>query len=155
MPTKELKIEEYRLLNAFTTFKIGGPARYFIELNDHQELEHALEFANNQGLPTLILGGGSNMLVSDNGYPGVIIHLNNRGIELLTTDEITFFISANSGELWDDVVKFAVNNQLWGIENLSRIPGQAGAFAVQNVGAYGAEAKGVVESVLVFDRNEG
>jgi len=152
--TGDLRIEKDRPMNSVTTFKIGGPARYYIEIETIPELEEALHFAENLRLPILIMGGGSNMLVSDLGFAGVVIHVNPVFIDFWTEDETTFFIRPKAGELWDDVVRFAVREHLWGIENLSRIPGETGAFVVQNVGAYGVEAKDVVERVHAYDRVE-
>lgn len=145
-----MNIEDDRLLKPLTTFKIGGPARFFAEIGDPAELSEAFQFAESRNLPVLILGGGSNMLVSDRGFEGLVIHISNRGIVARIADDATLRIA--SGERWDDVVKFAVEHDLWGIENLSRIPGKTGAVAVQNVGAYGHEIKDVLVNVEVFDR---
>jgi UDP-N-acetylmuramate dehydrogenase len=142
-----LQVQGNRSLKSLTTFKIGGPARAFVEIADARDVPKAFEYANEHKMQTLVLGGGSNMLVSDRGFDGLVIHVNNRGIELQDTSLIVA-----SGEVWDDVVHFAVDRSLWGIENLSRIPGQAGSVAVQNVGAYGQETSQVLESVDVFDR---
>ena len=148
-----LHIAHDRTLKSYTTFKIGGPAREFVEVSTPAELKEALDYADSHSLNVLVLGGGSNMLVSDSGYDGLVIHLLNRGIDIMEGEET--LLRAASGEVWDDVVRFAVERELWGIENLSRIPGQAGAFAVQNVGAYGREANDVIVSVDVFDRTDG
>ncbi|HET6512826.1 MAG TPA: UDP-N-acetylmuramate dehydrogenase [Candidatus Kapabacteria bacterium] len=141
-------------LKKYTTFKIGGPATAFAELNDPQQLPDLLAYAEAEGWPVLILGGGSNMLVSDRGFDGLVIHISNIGIEQQDAGENEVLLRVGSGEVWDGVVKYAVDRQLWGIENLSRIPGRMGAFAVQNVGAYGPEAKDVVVEVEVFDLKE-
>ena len=147
--------EENRPLKLLTTFKIGGPARFFAEISDPVELQEAFEFAETRNLPVLILGGGSNMLVSDRGFEGLVIHVSNHGITPVP-QEVSLCsdseIRVASGEVWDDIVKFAVEHNLWGIENLSRIPGRTGAVAVQNVGAYGQEIKDVLVNVEVFDR---
>lgn len=139
-------------LKSLTTFKIGGPAHSFAIVARAQELDLALAHATENDLDVLILGGGSNMLVSDRGYPGMIVQIGNRGIDVVDETEETVQLRIASGEIWDDVVKYTVERGYWGIENLSRIPGRSGAFVVQNVGAYGAEAKEVVVSVDVFDR---
>jgi len=146
-----VNIEQNRSLKSLTTFKIGGPARFFVELAHANELTEALAFAEKETVPVLILGGGSNMLVSDRGFLGLVIHIANRGIDVQDLGTRTQLRIA-SGEVWDRVVQFAVERELWGIENLSRIPGQAGALAVQNVGAYGEEIKETLVSVEVFDR---
>ncbi len=147
-----LNIEQNRSLKPLTTFKIGGKARYFIEITNPAELTEAMEFAESRTLPILVLGGGSNMLVSDHGFDGLVIHVGNKGVEYVAQTEVCATLRISSGEVWDNVVKFAAEHQLWGIENLSRIPGQIGAVAVQNVGAYGQEIKNVLVNVEVFDR---
>lgn len=146
-----IHIQPDRSFNQLTTFKVGGPIRAFIELTDAQDLEEALHTA--EGNRMMILGGGSNMLVSDDLFDGTVIRINNRGIEVQdTTEPSVKLLVVQSGETWDDVVQFAVDHKLWGLENLSRIPGKAGAFAVQNVGAYGPEAKDVITYVDAYDR---
>jgi UDP-N-acetylmuramate dehydrogenase len=156
-----LPIEQNLSLKSLTTFKIGGPARYFIEIIEPSQLAEAFEFAESRSQPILVLGGGSNMLVSDRGFDGLVIHVANRGIVAQTLvcgpvpgsqTEVCATLRVESGELWDDVVKFATQHNLWGIENLSRIPGRTGAVAVQNVGAYGQEIKDILVNVEVFDR---
>jgi len=147
-----ISIEKNRFFRELTTFKVGGPIREFIDLEDASQLQEALDYAASHGLPYFIIGGGSNMLVSDSGFDGIVIRINNKGIVIQDTDDPAVkLLQVNSGEVWDDVVQFAIDQRLWGLENLSRIPGKAGAFAVQNVGAYGPEAKDVVEYVDVFD----
>jgi len=148
-----LNIRENIPLASLTTFKIGGPARYFIELTDTAQIPDALQFAHSINLRAFILGGGSNLLVSDEGLESVVIHIRNRGI-LFREEANHVLLDVAAGEVWDDVVRESVQRGLWGIENLSRIPGQAGSIAVQNVGAYGVEASEVVQSVEVFDRIE-
>ena len=95
------------------------------------------------------------MLVSDLGVKAVVLRVSNRGIEKIDDSDSSVTLRVGSGEVWDDVVKYAKEHELWGIENLSRIPGRAGALAVQNVGAYGAEASQVIINVEVFDRKTG
>jgi UDP-N-acetylmuramate dehydrogenase len=147
-----LPIEQNRPLKSLTTFKIGGSARYFVESTDPGQLGEAFEFSESRNLPVLVLGGGSNMLISDQGFDGFVIHVMNRGVELTRTASNDAFLRVGSGEVWDNVVKYAVEHELWGIENLSRIPGRTGAVSVQNVGAYGQEIKDVLVNVEVFDR---
>ncbi len=148
-------MEFNRLFRSLTTFKIGGPARAFTEIKTSSELPEALSYAEREGLEVLILGGGSNMLVSDSGFDGCVIQVGIRGIEEIDGSDTTRLLRIGSGEVWDDVVRYAVDHGLWGIENLSRIPGRSGAFTVQNVGAYGPEAKDVVVAVDVYDRKLG
>lgn len=147
-----MNIQENILLSDHTTFHIGGPSRYFCEVKTPDELQEALMFAEQKAAQIFIMGGGSNVLVSDKGFDGLVIKLTNEGIEQEDISDTQVRLTVASGQNWDSVVAFAVEHGLWGIENLSHIPGNTGAFTVQNVGAYGQEASQVVESVLVFDR---
>ncbi|MEO6939936.1 MAG: UDP-N-acetylmuramate dehydrogenase [Candidatus Kapaibacterium sp.] len=147
-----LQVQAKKILKPLTTFKIGGPATVYLEIREAEQIAEAFALAEHLQLPTLVLGGGSNLLVSDRGFDGVVLHVALRGLEIVAETAEKALLSVGSGEVWDDVVKFAVERNLWGIENLSRIPGQTGALAVQNVGAYGAEASQVIKSVTAFDR---
>jgi UDP-N-acetylmuramate dehydrogenase len=146
-----MQIQENILLAPYTTFKIGGPARWFCVVENQFDALEAFEFAKNHQLKTFVLGGGSNILVSDEGFDGLVIKVVNKGIEVLSEKADDVLLKVASGEVWDEVVKFAVKNNWWGIENLSHIPGSTGAIAVQNVGAYGQEAGSVILAVTVFD----
>lgn len=146
-----MEILENIPLAFYTTFYIGGPSRYLIFANDTEEIIDAVNFAKQKNLPYLIMGGGSNRLVSNRGYKGVTIRIESIGMDLVEETSDTVILKIASGEKWDDVVKFAVEENWWGIENLSHIPGFMGAFCVQNVGAYGQEASQVVVEVEVFD----
>jgi UDP-N-acetylmuramate dehydrogenase len=145
-----MEIQEHVLLKDYTGFKIGGPARYFAVAQSIPDIEQAVAFASEKQLPLLMLGGGTNMLVSDEGYEGFVLKIETHGTEF-TEDGDTVLITAQAGESWDGLVAEAVNRELWGIENLSHIPGTVGAFVIQNVGAYGQDASQVVESVQVLD----
>jgi UDP-N-acetylmuramate dehydrogenase len=147
-----MQIQENVLLAPYTTFKIGGPARFFCVVGDQFDALEAYEFAAKKNLKTFVLGGGSNILVSDRGFDGLVIKVVNKGIEILSQANNQVLLKVASGEVWDEVVSFSVKNNWWGIENLSHIPGSTGAIAVQNVGAYGQEASKVIESVTVFDK---
>lgn len=146
-----MQIKKDIQLAPYTTFKIGGEAKYFCEVKDQFDALTAFEFAKEKKLAVFILGGGSNVLISDKGFDGLVIRIVNSGIEVLSDQPETVLLKIASGENWDTVVDFCVKNNWWGIENLSHIPGSSGAIAVQNVGAYGQEAKNVIESVTVFD----
>ena len=139
------------MLAPYTTFKIGGPARYFCEARDQFDTLSAFEFAGKKKLPVFVLGGGSNVLISDSGFKGLVMRVVNSGIEIVSEDGNQATLKVAAGETWDKAVAFAVKNRWWGVENLSHIPGSTGAIAVQNVGAYGQEARDVIESVTVFD----
>jgi UDP-N-acetylmuramate dehydrogenase len=145
-----LNIVEDQPLAPHTTFKIGGPAKFFCAAENLEQLTEAVTWAKQQAVALLIIGGGSNMLVHDNGFPGLAIQWNNKGVTVRETEaEVELTVAA--GEIWDDLVKHTVDKDWWGIENLSHIPGKTGALAVQNVGAYGQEASQVVKSVEVLD----
>ncbi len=145
-----MEIQEHIPLAPFTTFQIGGPARFFARAAAVEELREAFAFAREKKLRTLMLGGGSNLLVSDEGFDGLVIKVELRGIEFSGTDVI-----AGAGELWDDLVAQCVEKGLWGIENLSGIPGTVGAAPVQNIGAYGAELKDTLSWVEVLEAKSG
>jgi UDP-N-acetylmuramate dehydrogenase len=146
-----MNIQENYFLKQLTSFHIGGPARFFVSAGTMDELTEALRFATDNRLPLLLVGGGSNMVINDNGFEGLVVQMELKGKQLVeeTQEEVLFRVF--SGENWDDVVDYAVSKNWWGIENLSSIPGKSGAIPVQNVGAYGEEASQVVESVEVLD----
>ena len=124
-------------LAPFTTFGIGGPARFFIEAAGEEEIQTAIAQARASGLPLFPLGGGSNILVPDGGVDGVVLKVTDESIafEMLGSDQL---LVAGAGAGWDDVVHAATMRGLFGIENLAGIPGTIGGAAVQNIGAYGA-----------------
>ncbi len=143
-------IEEQVPLGPLTTFRIGGPARYFARVRTVEELQQSLDYARDQNLATLILGGGSNVLISDAGFDGLVIKIEIAG---KAGDGDTLI--AGAGENWDALVERAVADGLWGIENLSGIPGTVGAAPVQNIGAYGSEVKDTLAWVDAFDTHSG
>lgn len=134
-------------LAPFTTFQIGGPALWFAEATSEADIVAAVGFAGERQLPLFILGGGSNLLVSDAGFPGLVLRIGLRGL----TSEAEI-VSAAAGEDWDAVVAYAIDQGLGGMECLSGIPGTAGGTPVQNVGAYGQEVSQTIASVRAFDR---
>ncbi|MGO8790925.1 MAG: UDP-N-acetylmuramate dehydrogenase [Terriglobia bacterium] len=144
-------MQEMEPLKPYTTFKIGGPARYFARAASPEEFRGVLDLAGQRGLPLFVLGGGSNILVSDRGFDGVVVHPACRGIEIRHEDAEAVILDVNAAEEWDDLVRHAVEHNWWGIENLSHIPGQAGAALVQNIGAYGQQASDVVQSARVIE----
>lgn len=148
---ENMEIQQNILLKEFTTFKVGGSAKYYARIEDPNDLADVFHVVQKEQVPYFVMGGGSNMVVSDGGYNGLVINLDFKGISHVFEDKDFAVLSVNSGEIWDKVVAFAVEQGLWGIENLSHIPGKMGAFAVQNVGAYGQEAKDVVVLVRAFD----
>ena len=148
-------IQEAEPLKPYTTFKIGGPARYFARAASMEDFRAVLDLAGKHSLPIFVLGGGSNILVSDRGFKGVVMHPACRGVEILHAGAETVTLEVHAAETWDDLVQYAVERAWWGIENLSHIPGLAGAALVQNIGAYGQQASDVVESVRVLEISTG
>jgi UDP-N-acetylmuramate dehydrogenase len=138
-------------LAQFTTFKVGGPARYFVEATTESELLAALDWAKQNSQAVFILGGGSNLLVSDSGFSGLVLKICMTAIRHSHShDHVVYEVAA--GEEWDAFVAHAVAHLCSGIENLSGIPGTVGGTPVQNVGAYGQEVSETIESVSALDR---
>jgi UDP-N-acetylmuramate dehydrogenase len=141
-----MQLREHVPLAPFTTFGIGGPARWLAEPTDEPSLVETVRFAQEQHLPLFVLGGGSNVLVADEGFPGVVVRVALQGIEQKGD---TFHAAA--GENWDRFVSLAVAHGYGGVECLAGIPGTVGGTPVQNVGAYGQEVSGTITSVRVLD----
>lgn len=154
MEFKGLQIKEDFPLKDFSTFKIGGPAKFYLAVSASKDLPLVFDFIKANNLDYFILGGGSNLLISDRGFAGLVINLNITGCEAVKSDGESSWLKFGSGEVWDEIVAGAVNQGLWGIENLSLIPGKTGGFVMQNVGAYGQEASQVVAGVEVFDTRD-
>jgi len=138
-------------LTPFTTLELGGPADCFIEATGVTEIREALRWAADAKIPITVLGGGSNVVVSDGGVRGLVVKIANRGIEIDRGHD-SVLVTAAAGEVWDEVVRTTVGENLAGLECLSGIPGTAGATPIQNVGAYGQEVARVLESVRVLHR---
>ncbi len=146
-----MEIRENILLAPYTTFRIGGPARWFMEATNETQLAEAVSFARNQSADLFVLGGGSNLLVADKGFPGAVVHVANRGIrEQMDGGHAVF--SAAAGESWDSFVSAVVERDFAGVECLAGIPGTVGGTPVQNVGAYGQEVSSTIVSVRALDR---
>ena len=143
-----------------TTIGVGGPIARFIEPTTRVGVIEAVEEADAKGLPLCVIGGGSNMLVSDTPFPGVVVRDARRAITVpdeaapVEGGDRTVHINAEAGCNWDDFVAFTVEMGLEGVEGLSGIPGTVGASVVQNIGAYGQEVASSVESVEVWDRKD-
>lgn len=146
-----MTIEENVSLKDLTTFKIGGKARFFCVVKEPQDILAAIDFAASEKVPYLVMGGGSNMLISDNGFPGLVIKMDLLGIEFTEKGRGGVEVAVGAGENWDGFVRLVVEKGLCGVENLSGIPGTVGAAPVQNIGAYGTELEEVVSWVEVFD----
>jgi UDP-N-acetylmuramate dehydrogenase len=137
-------------LKEYTTFRIGGPADFFSIVTNEDELIEALNFSKKNKIPFFVLGGGSNLLVADAGYRGIVIKMEMKGVTYEENGN-DVKVTAYAGEDWDKFVDETVEKGLYGLENLSYIPGTVGASPVQNVGAYGSEAKDTIDSVYVLD----
>lgn len=149
-----MKTLENVLISNLTTMRLGGLAKYVIEVEKVEDIEPAFLFAEEKGLKTFILGAGANSIGKDEGFDGVILLNKIHGIEILAETEKEVFIRAMGGEKWDDLVQFSTKKKLSGIELLSKIPGTVGAAPVQNIGAYGQDVASVLENVEVFDARE-
>jgi UDP-N-acetylmuramate dehydrogenase len=149
-----LHIYENVPLAPYTTLDVGGPARFFIKARMEEQIPEALEFARARSCPVFILGGGSNIVVSDSGFSGLVLKIEILGIQFPGSDSDAT-ISAGAGVEWDAFVQHCVNRNLAGIECLSGIPGTVGGAPIQNIGAYGEEAGEVISAVKVLDRNTG
>lgn len=145
-----MHILEKVLLKPYTTFQIGGPAAFFVYAQEDEEVIAAAQHAEEKNLPLFIFGGGSNVLVNDKGFNGLAVRVETIGIDIAEETNKHVVLKLASGEVWDDVVRFAVEQEWYGIENLSHIPGFCGALAVQNVGAYGQEASQVVTKITAY-----
>ncbi len=155
-----MDIQESVPLSSLTTFRVGGPARFFITISDTKKLPEAVAFAQAKNLPMFFLGAGSNLLVSDDPFDAVVIKIVEKGIEYeavetADTGADKSLVIASAGEKWDDLVRDTVERGWGGLENLSLIPGLVGAAAVQNIGAYGVELSNILEWVEVFDVESG
>jgi UDP-N-acetylmuramate dehydrogenase len=144
-------------LAPLTTLKIGGPAKYFVEAKDAAEVEQAVDFARSRALPLFVLGGGSNLLVADSGWPGLVLKIAIEGIEQRSghDEHGNIIFDAGAGESWDKFVSRTVMARCAGVECLSGIPGSVGGTPVQNVGAYGQEVAETIASVQVLDLKDG
>lgn len=132
------------------TFGIPATADRYEVLRTQQELVSLLRGGGLCDAPCLVVGSGSNIVFTGH-YPGTVVHLENKGIRLLSESDGTLFVEAAAGEVWDDFVRHCIAQGWHGVENLVAIPGTVGASPVQNVGAYGSEAKDVIDSVLAYD----
>jgi UDP-N-acetylmuramate dehydrogenase len=140
-------VSDFVPLAPLTTFRLGGPARRLIEVETADELVDAVRSVDRAGDPLLLIGGGSNLVLPDDGFPGTVVLIRSRGVRR-DADALT----VAAGEPWDELVALSVDEHLAGMECLSGIPGLTGATPVQNVGAYGQEVAQTVTAVRAFDR---
>ncbi len=137
-------------LKPYNTFGIDASASYYAKANTVEKVLYAINFASYNKLPVFIIGGGSNVLLTQN-LEGVVINPVIQGIQLHQDDENEMVFRVGAGVVWDKFVEFAVNNNLGGVENLSHIPGLVGAAPIQNIGAYGVEAKDTIVKVEAIE----
>ncbi|HVZ18608.1 MAG TPA: UDP-N-acetylmuramate dehydrogenase [Terriglobales bacterium] len=149
-----MRIQENVPLAPFTTLGVGGPARYFTEAETEADVRDALDFAHTHKLPLFILGGGSNLVVADAGFPGVVLRIAIKGMDESDDGRRRLF-QAGAGEDWDAFAARAVAQNCAGVECLSGIPGTVGATPVQNVGAYGQEVAETITNLYALDLETG
>ncbi|MBV8665709.1 MAG: UDP-N-acetylmuramate dehydrogenase, partial [Burkholderiaceae bacterium] len=149
-----LPIQRNTSLRSFNTFGVEARARAFLPITDAATLAAVRGDATLNALPRLVLGGGSNILLRGD-FDGLVLHMESRGIEILRQDEHDTWVRVAAGENWHDFVLWTLEQGFGGLENLSLIPGSAGAAPIQNIGAYGAEVKDCIASVTAFDFESG
>ncbi len=142
------------LLAAHTTLRLGGPASTFVRASTTEDLVAAVSAADLAGDAVLVLAGGSNLVVSDDGFAGTVVHVATSGVSVESDLCGGAMVTVQAGEVWDDVVARAVQEGWVGVEALSGIPGSVGATPIQNVGAYGQEVAETIASVRTWDRSE-
>ena len=150
-------LQEDVSLAPLTTFRLGGPARFFVEATSIDEAQQAVAFAQSKNLPLFVLGGGSNLVVADIGWPGLVLKIAISAIDQRPglNDDGKILFDVGAGESWDRFVSHAVIAKCSGVECLSGIPGSVGGTPVQNVGAYGQEVSQTIESVEALDLKDG
>ncbi len=152
-----MTIQENVPLAPLTTLHVGGAARYFFETKREDEVREAVQFAKSRDLPLFVLGGGSNLVIADSGWPGLALKIAIGGITSPRANHApgnAVLFSVGAGVNWDDFVAHAVVQNCAGVECLSGIPGSVGGTPVQNVGAYGQEVSDTIESVRALDLKE-
>jgi UDP-N-acetylmuramate dehydrogenase len=142
-------------LSAYTTFRVGGPARRLVVAETEADLERLVRELDARGEPLLVLGGGSNVLVSDNGFDGTVVKVATSGIEADVSDCAGALVTVAAGEDWERLVARTVAEGWSGLEALSGIPGSVGASPLQNIGAYGADVSQTIANVRTMDRHTG
>lgn len=138
-------------LKNYTTMRLGGDARFVVVAHSPDDVKEIYHNAHEQNIPIFVLGGGSNVIARDEGYAGIILLNRIKGFDIVAEDDASVTFKIGAGEIWDEVVKRTVDLNLSGIEAMSAIPGTAGATPVQNVGAYGQDISGVLQSLEAYD----
>jgi len=146
-----MRIEENFSLDKYNTFHLPVKTRWFMEYDNEEELQKILQDEYFQENISIHIGGGSNLLFL-NDYNGIVLHSGIKGIAVIEDKEDYILLRVGAAEIWDDVVAYAVSKGWGGIENLSHIPGETGAAAIQNIGAYGREIKDVIATVEAYNQ---
>ncbi|HMD11909.1 MAG TPA: UDP-N-acetylmuramate dehydrogenase, partial [Marmoricola sp.] len=147
--------QQHLHLRDLTTLRLGGPPDRLVTATSDDDLVEAVRRADADGTPVLVLAGGSNVVIADDGFRGLVVHVATRGIVQETDTCSGATVTVAAGESWDDLVARAVDRGWAGIEALSGIPGSVGATPIQNVGAYGQEVSQTIASVRCWDRQAG
>ena len=148
-----MNLQEHVPLAPRTTLSVGGAARFFIEARSVEEVKEALAFARERNLPLFVLGGGSNIVIADGGFDGLVLAPRIMDITVEEKGD-TALVTAGAGVVWDELVAFTIERGLAGLECLSGIPGTVGGAVVANLGAYGAQASDTFVSAETLDRND-
>ena len=141
-------------IQKFNTLAVPAVANYFVSVQNDEELREALAFARTEKLPLLILGGGSNIVLRAD-FPGLVIHIKTRGLDVVAENDEYVWLKVAAGENWHQLVEYTLDNGYYGLENLSLIPGSVGAAPIQNIGAYGVELKDVFAELAALDIQSG
>ncbi|HEY0871557.1 MAG TPA: FAD-binding protein, partial [Acidothermaceae bacterium] len=153
LDTRDAAAGRSTLLADYTTIRLGGHATTLVWADDEPALIEQVTRAEADGTPVLVLGGGSNLIVADAGFDGVVVRVASHGTRV-DRDGEQLVLHVAAGEIWDDVVSGSLSQGLAGLECLSGIPGLAGATPIQNVGAYGCEISSLISAVRVLDRQQ-
>jgi UDP-N-acetylmuramate dehydrogenase len=145
-------MQQNKSLKTFNTFGVESQAQWFVEAHTADEVWSCLEGFRNQ--PVMVLGGGSNLLLTQN-VSGAVLKISLKGISIVEQSQEHAILEVQAGEIWHEVVEFCLKHNLGGIENLALIPGQMGTAPIQNIGAYGVELKDVFESCVALNRDTG
>ena len=160
-----MKIRENVLISELTTMRLGGEARFVVEVDNKWQLKTVVDWAEDGGelsdgkkiirsegpLPWFVLGGGANTIGRDEGFDGVIILMRENWIDIIDATDEDIMVAAGAGVVWDDFVRFTVDHNFSGVECLAKIPGTVGAAPVQNIGAYGQEVSQTIDHVEAYD----
>lgn len=141
-------------LQKFNTLAVPALAQYFVSVKTDDELREAFAFARTENLPLLLLGGGSNIVLRDD-FPGLVVHIKSQGREVVDENDEFVWLKVAAGENWHQLVEYSLDNALYGLENLSLIPGSVGAAPIQNIGAYGVEIKELVAELSALNIRSG